>query len=124
MSSVVDYVGKVCLACPVTATKTWRDAVAALEDARTAAHDLLGRPLLDDVTDPQTGEVVPVIVVTDNGAAYRAAGFARYIASRAPSCATSAPGSRAPKPTASSSASSARSRSSSFGASCPTTARA
>ena len=47
-----------------------------------AAHDLLGRPLLDDVTDPQTGEIVPVIVVTDNGAAYRAAGFARLIASR------------------------------------------
>ena len=38
--------------------------------------------LLDDVTDPDTGEVVPVIVVTDNGSAYRAAGFARYIASR------------------------------------------
>ncbi len=82
MSSVVDYVGKVCLACPVTPTKTWRDAVAALEDARSAAHDLLGRPLLEDVTDPETGEVVPVIVVTDNGSAYRAAGFARYIASR------------------------------------------
>jgi putative transposase len=82
MSGVVDYVGKVCLACPVTATKTWRDAVAALEDARSAAHDLLGRSLLDDITDPATGEVVPVIVVTDNGSAYRAAGFARYIASR------------------------------------------
>ena len=33
-SGVVDYVGKVCLACPVTATRTWRDAVAALKDAR------------------------------------------------------------------------------------------
>jgi transposase InsO family protein len=82
MSGVVDYVGKVCLACPVTATKTWRDAVAALEDARSAAHDLLGRPPLEDVTDPDSGEIVPVIVVTDTGSAYRAAGFARYIASR------------------------------------------
>lgn len=82
LGGVVDYVAKVALACPVTATKTWRDAVGVLEHARERAHELLGRPLLDDLTDPQTGEITPVIVVSDNGGCYRAAGFARHIAAR------------------------------------------
>lgn len=82
LGGLVDYVCKVCLACPVTATKTWRDAVGVLEDARDRAQDLIGRSLLEDCTDPETGEVVAVIVVTDNGSCYRAAGFARHIAQR------------------------------------------
>lgn len=82
LGGLVDYVCKVCLACPVTATKTWRDAVAVLEDARDRACELIGRSLLEDCTDAQTGEVVPVIVVSDNGSCYRAAGFARHIAQR------------------------------------------
>jgi putative transposase len=82
MSGVVDYVAKLALCCPVTTTKTWRDAVGALEDARGAVEDLLGVPLLHDCTCPDTGELTPVIVVSDNGPCYRAAGFARYIASR------------------------------------------
>ncbi len=82
LGGVVDYVAKVALACPVSATKTWRDAVAVLEDARQRVHDPLGRPLVDDLTDAQTGEVTPLVVVSDNGACYRAAGFARHIAAR------------------------------------------
>ena len=82
LGGVVDYVAKVCLACPVSATKTWRDAVAAIETARERASELLGRPLLDDLTDRETGEVTPIVVVSDNGACYRAAGFARHIAGR------------------------------------------
>ncbi len=86
LGGVVDYVAKVALACPVTATKTWRDAVDVLEQARERAHDLLGRPLLEDLTDAESGEITPVIVVSDNGACYRAAGFARHIASRPEFC--------------------------------------
>ena len=82
IGGLVDYVCKVCLACAVTATKTWRDAVAVLKDARDRAGELIGRSLLEDCTDAQTGEVVPVIVVSDNGSCYRAAGFARHIAQR------------------------------------------
>jgi putative transposase len=82
LGGLVDYVAKVCLACPVSATKTWRDAVCVLETARERAGELLGRPLLDDLTDHQTGEITPIIVVSDNGACYRAAGFARHIAAR------------------------------------------
>lgn len=82
LGGVVDYVAKVCLACPVSATKTWRDAVGVLETARERASELLGRSLLEDLTDAQTGEVTPIIVVSDNGACYRAAGFARHIQAR------------------------------------------
>jgi putative transposase len=82
LGGVVDYVAKLCLACPVTATKTWRDAVCVLETARERATELLGRPLIEDLTDRQTGEIVPIIVVSDNGACYRAHGFARHIAAR------------------------------------------
>jgi len=82
LGGVVDYVAKLCLACPVTATKTWRDAVTAIETARDRASELLGRPLIEDLADPHTGEVIPIIVVSDNGACYRAAAFARHIAAR------------------------------------------
>jgi len=86
LGGVVDYAAKLALACPVSPTKTWRDAVAALEAARDRAAELLGRPLLDDVTDPQTGQITPVIVVSDNGACYRAGGFARHVAARPEFC--------------------------------------
>ena len=82
LGGLVDYSAKVVLACPVSATKTWRDAVAVLEHARDRASELLGRPLIEDCTDPDTGEITPVIVVSDNGACYRAAAFAAHIAQR------------------------------------------
>lgn len=86
LGGLVDYTCKVALACPVSATKTWRDAVLVLEAARDRAAELIGRPLLDDCIDPDTGEITPVIVVSDNGACYRAAGFARHIAQRPELC--------------------------------------
>lgn len=44
--------------------------------------DLLGVTLAEECTCTETGEITPVIVVSDNGPCYRAVGFARYIASR------------------------------------------
>jgi len=82
MSGVVDYAAKFCLTCPVTATKTWREAVAALEAARERAGEVLGAPLIADLVDRQTGELEPIRVVTDNGPCYKAGAFARYIRSR------------------------------------------
>jgi putative transposase len=82
MSGVVDYVTKFCLTCPVTATKTWREAVAALEAARERAGEVLGAPLIADLVDRDTGELDPIVVVTDNGPCYKAGAFARYIRSR------------------------------------------
>jgi len=82
LGGVVDYAAKVLLTCPVTATKTWREAAGALEAAREHAAELLGRPLIDDLVDPVTGEVRPIRVVTDNGPCYKAGAFARYIDNR------------------------------------------
>ena len=118
---VIDYATKLVLAGPVTATQTARDAISAIEDARAEVHDLLGRSLLDDITCSATEQITPVIVVSDNGPCYKSSGFARYIASR-PSSRTCAPGDAHRRPTASSSATTARSRSSTSGASCPPTA--
>ena len=59
-----------------------RGGRCALEGARGAAEDLLGHPLIEDLVDLDMGEIVPIIVVTDNGPCSRAAGFARYVASR------------------------------------------
>jgi hypothetical protein len=70
------------IAGPVTATQTTRDAINAVEDARCQVHDLLGRSLLDDLTCSHTGQITPVILVSDNGPCSKAGGFARYIASR------------------------------------------
>ncbi|MCA1679783.1 MAG: integrase core domain-containing protein [Actinobacteria bacterium] len=82
LGGVLDYVSKFCLTCPVTATKTWREAVAALESARERATEILGRPLISDLVDRDTGELEPVVVVTDNGPCYKAGAFQRYIRSR------------------------------------------
>lgn len=79
---VIDYVTKFVLAGPVTATQTHRDAINAIEDARAQVHDLLGHSLLDDVTCTATGQITPVILVSDNGPCYKSHAFARYVASR------------------------------------------
>jgi transposase InsO family protein len=80
MSPVVDYAAKLAFACHVTATKTAGDAVAAMEAALAEAERLLGFRLIEDCRDPMSGEVYPLILVTDNGSAYRADSFARFIA--------------------------------------------
>ncbi len=82
IAGVVDYVAKVALACRVAVTQTAADAIAALELARQQAESWLGGPLLTECLDLESGELTPVVVVTDNGPAYRSAAFARYIASR------------------------------------------
>lgn len=47
------------------------------QDARGIVHDLLGVRLLEDCACPETGELTPVVVVSENGPCYRAVGFAR-----------------------------------------------
>jgi transposase InsO family protein len=76
---VVGYATKTVLAAPVTSTSTTRDAVAALNAAIARAEELLGGSLLEDCVDLETGELFALRVVTDNGAAFKGDGFARYI---------------------------------------------
>lgn len=82
VSGVVDHATKLCLAAPVSGTQTARDAVQALREAMEGAEELLGCSLLEDCIDPQTGELTPVIVVSDNGPAYKSSSFLRFIMSR------------------------------------------
>lgn len=82
ISPVTDYFAKVVLAAPVSSRIAARDAVSALETAIASAEALLGHTLLSDCLDPISGELTPVIVVTDNGPAYKSADFARFIAGR------------------------------------------
>jgi putative transposase len=78
---VTDYYAKVVLAAPVTHRTAARDAIAAVSEAIRNAETLLGHSLLLDCTDPETGEITPVVVVTDNGSCYKSTAFARFIAS-------------------------------------------
>ena len=80
---VVDYVSKLVLACPVTATQTATDLLAALDAAAHTAQTLLGHPLIEDCVDAVTGEIVPIAVVTDNGPAMKSVAAARWFAARA-----------------------------------------
>lgn len=82
IAPIVDYWAKLCLASQASVTKTTRDAVAALRIAIATAEELLNHPLIDDLVLPTTGEVVPIVVVTDNGSCFKSAGFAAFIASR------------------------------------------
>ena len=79
---VIDYATKTVLAGPVTATQTHRDAIDSVQAAIDQAETLLGGPLIDDLTDPATGELTPIFLVTDNGPCFKAAAFARFIDSR------------------------------------------
>jgi transposase InsO family protein len=81
IAPVTDYYAKVVLAAPVTNRTAARDAINSIKEAIRNAEALLGHSLLLDCTDPETGEITPVIVVTDNGPSYKSTDFARFIAS-------------------------------------------
>ena len=82
ISPVLDYATKFCLASPIVGQTAARDAIEVLGQAIAAAERLLERPLLEDCLDPATGELQHLVIVTDNGAAYKSLGFARFIAGR------------------------------------------
>lgn len=82
LGGVVDYVTKVALACPISATQTAGDLCAAFDAAEARAGELAGRPLWEDCADPDTGEAAPIVIVTDNGPAMKSAAVARWFAAR------------------------------------------
>ena len=43
---------------------------------------LLGRTLREECVNPASGELEPLVIVTDNGACFRSGGFHRFIDSR------------------------------------------
>jgi putative transposase len=82
LAPVVDYATKACLVVPVSGTTAARDAVRSIEAAIAEAERLLGHPLSDDCVDPETGELSPLTIVTDNGPAYKSSDFLRFIRSQ------------------------------------------
>lgn len=82
LSGYVDYATKFCLALDAFGTKTVHDALTSLKAAIAAAESELGHPLADECVEVATGEIIPLVIVTDNGACYKAAEFAAFIAAR------------------------------------------
>ena len=78
---MVDYWSKACLAAPVSGTQGTRDAITAIREAMDQAEAPLGHPLDEDCLDAATGELHPVVIVSDNGPAYKSTGFMRFIRS-------------------------------------------
>lgn len=61
----MDYWAKVDLAGEVSVTKTTRDAIAFFEAALAEVEVLLGMTWIEDLTDPETGEIGTLKLVTD-----------------------------------------------------------
>lgn len=82
LGGVVDYWAKVNLACTVSVTKTTRDAIAFFEDALAQVEVLLGVSWVEDLTDPATGEIGTLKLVTDNGSCFKSRDFAAWVAAK------------------------------------------
>ena len=82
LGGVVDYWAKVNVACVVTVRKTTSDAIAVLEAALADVEALLGVTWVEDLTDPTTGEIATLRLVTDNGSCFTSARFAAWVAAK------------------------------------------
>jgi len=82
IAGCADYVAKYEFERWISPTQMRHDAIEAVKLAIAEVEDVLGHSLLADITDPATREIHPVVIVTDNGPAFRSAAFARFIASR------------------------------------------
>lgn len=82
LGGVVDYWARVNLACTVTVTKTTTEAIGFFEAALVEVENLLGVDWITDLTDPVTGEIGTLRIVTDNGPCFKSTGFARWVKSQ------------------------------------------
>jgi transposase InsO family protein len=82
LGGVVDYWAKVNLACEVTIRKTTDDAITFFEAALDEVETLLGMSWVEDLTDPVTGDIGTLKLVTDNGSCFKSARFASWVASK------------------------------------------
>ena len=82
LGGVVDYWAKVDLACTVSVTKTTTDAIAFFEAALAHVEIMLGVTWIEDLTDPVTGEIATLTLVSDNGPCFKSGRFAAWVASK------------------------------------------
>jgi transposase InsO family protein len=81
LAGCADYWAKYELGFHVTTTCNHRDAIRAVEIAIDEAEAVLGVPLAEDLhADPETGEIVKIKLVTDNGGAFKSSHFASFVA--------------------------------------------
>ena len=79
IGGIADYWSKLELGYHVATTQNHRDAIETVELALAETERLLGRSLLDAITDHETGETRPVALVTDNGPCFKSARFAAFV---------------------------------------------
>jgi len=83
VGGIADYWSKYEFGWHWSPTANQHDAIAAVELALAEAQRLLDGPtLLEHLTDPDTGEIVPITLVTDNGGPFRSFRFGAYIGGR------------------------------------------
>lgn len=82
IGGVADYWSKLELGWRVSTTQNHRDAIETVEQAIAENERLTDRPLVELLTDPVTGEVRPIALVTDNGPCFKSVRFAAYIEKR------------------------------------------
>jgi putative transposase len=79
IGAVADYWSKLELGYHVATTANHRDAIETVEMALAETERLLGRSLLELVTDHDSGEIRPVALVTDNGPCFKSRRFAAFV---------------------------------------------
>lgn len=82
IGGVADYWSKLELGWHVSTTANHRDAIETVEQAIRESERLTGRRLAELLTDPVTGEIRPIALVTDNGPCFKSVRFAAYIEKR------------------------------------------
>ena len=83
VAGVADYWSKYEFGWHWSPTANQHDAIEAVQLALAEAQRLLAGPsLVDHLTDPDTGQVVPITLVTDNGGPFRSFRFGAFITGR------------------------------------------
>ncbi len=83
VAGIADYWSKYEFGWHWSPTANQHDAIAGVELALAEAQRLLAGPsLLEHLTDPDTGEILPITIVTDNGGPFRSLRFDAFIAGR------------------------------------------
>jgi transposase InsO family protein len=82
IGGIADYWSKLELGWHVSTTQNHRDAIETVEQAIAESERLAGQPLAELLTDPLTGEIHPIALVTDNGPCFKSVRFAAYIDKR------------------------------------------
>ena len=81
LAGCADYWAKYEFGFHLATTCNRFDAIEAVQRAVDEAEQVLGRPLIEDLADPATGEVHRIKLVTDNGSAFKSGVFAGFLQS-------------------------------------------